>query len=168
MLRDLSPEVTEYILRNQFVGRIGCAANGQVLVLPVTYLYDGQAIYGHTREGTKISLLRQNPAVCFEVDEMCSPTCWRSVVVQGVYEELVGDDRLYAETRLGPGRVAPLREGPPVELPEEPQKPTVVYRIRILSKTGRSEMKDETACSTIVSAQPDTFSRSDYNQPAYE
>ncbi|GAB2515541.1 pyridoxamine 5'-phosphate oxidase family protein [Spirosoma aerophilum] len=163
MLRDLSPEVTEYILRNQFFGRIGCAANGQVLVLPVTYLYDGQAIYGQTREGTKTSLLRQNPSVCFEVDEMCSPTCWRSVVVQGIYEELEGDDRLYAETRLGPGRMAPIRESLPPELEETPQKSSVVYRIRILSKTGRSEMKGDGDCLPINPNQSDNFSRSDYN-----
>jgi nitroimidazol reductase NimA-like FMN-containing flavoprotein (pyridoxamine 5'-phosphate oxidase superfamily) len=156
MLRDLSPEVTDYILRNQFFGRIGCAANGQVLVLPVTYLYDGQAIYGQTREGAKTQLLRQNPLLCFEVDEMCSPTCWRSVVVQGVYEELAGDDRLYAEQRLGPGRVAPRTGSPAADAGS--QKPIVVYRIRILSKTGRTETKDDSSCPVVNSDQPWQFS----------
>ena len=141
MLRDLSPEVTNHLLKNQFFGRLGCAADGQVLVLPVTYLYDGHAIYGQIREGTKTQLLRKNPAVCFEVDEVCSPSCWQSVVVQGVYEELHGDERLYAEQRLGPGRVAPLKavvaDGTVITAPD----PTVVYRIRIVSKTGRSEIK---------------------------
>ncbi|MDB5241029.1 MAG: hypothetical protein JWP57_1654 [Spirosoma sp.] len=87
MLRDLSPEVTNHLLKKQFLGCIGCAADGQVLVLPVTYLYDGHAIYGQIREGTKTRLLRKNPAVCFEVDEQSSPTCWQSVVVQGMYED---------------------------------------------------------------------------------
>ena len=141
MRQDLSPEVTNHLLKNQFFGRLGCAADGQVLVLPVTYLYDGNAIYGQMREGTKTRLLRKNPAVCFEVDEVCSPSCWQSVVVQGVYEELHGDERLYAEQQLGPGRVAPLKafetDGTVVTAPD----PTVVYRIRIVSKTGRSETK---------------------------
>ncbi|GAB4026348.1 pyridoxamine 5'-phosphate oxidase family protein [Spirosoma gilvum] len=142
MLRDLSPEVTDFVLRNQFFGRIGCYADGQVLVLPVAYLYDGQAIYGQTREGTKTRLLRQNPNVCFEVDEMSSPTCWRSVVVQGVYEELAGDERMFVLQRLGPGREAPRMQV--AEAVAEPviEKPMVVYRIRILSKTGRSETKE--------------------------
>ncbi len=140
MLRELSPEVTDYLLNTQFFGRIGCAADGQVLVLPVAYLYDGQAIYGQTHEGTKTRMLRQNPAVCFEVDEVCSPQNWRSVVVQGVYEELQGDERANAEQRLGPGRVAPnYTSGTP---DSHPPTPTVVYRIRILSKTGRSETKE--------------------------
>ncbi len=147
MLRELSPEVTDHLLSSQFFGRIGCAANGQVLVVPVAYLYDGRAIYGQTHEGTKTSLLRQNPAVCFEVDEVSSPSCWRSVVVQGVYEELQGDERLYAEQQLGPGRVPPLKVSATDEIitnvaVEMVQPPTVVYRIRILSKTGRSEIKE--------------------------
>ncbi len=145
MLRELTPDVTDYMLRSQFFGRIGCAADGQVLVLPVTYLYDGQAIYGQTREGTKTRLLRQNPIVCFEVDEVCSPLCWRSVVVEGVYEELQGDERLYAVQRLGPGRVPPHKlpgDALPNETVAVEPAPTVVYRIRILSKTGRSETKE--------------------------
>ena len=145
MLRELTPDVTDHLLRSQFFGRIGCAADGQVLVLPVTYLYDGQAIYGQTREGTKTRLLRQNPIVCFEVDEVCSPLCWRSVVVQGIYEELQGEERLYAEQRLGPGRVAPLNLAGNAfsnEMVAVAPAPTVVYRIRILSKSGRSETKE--------------------------
>ncbi|MVM39385.1 hypothetical protein GO730_20415 [Spirosoma sp. HMF3257] len=140
MLRDLSPEITDHLLSTQFFGRLGCAADGQVLVLPVSYLYDGHAIYGQTHEGTKTQLLRKNPSVCFEVDDVCSPSSWRSVVVQGIYEELQGDERQYAEQRLGPGRIAPVKEDA-AHAHIEPS-PTVVYRIRILSKTGRSETKE--------------------------
>ncbi|CCH02876.1 hypothetical protein FAES_4877 [Fibrella aestuarina BUZ 2] len=140
MLRDLTPEVTDHILRNQFFGRLGYAENGQVQVLPVTYLYDGQAIYGQTREGGKTRSLRQNPSVCFEVDEQATPTCWRSVVVQGVYEELQGDERQHALQRLGPARLAPHKEPDANGVADFPS--TIVYRIRILSKTGRSETKD--------------------------
>jgi nitroimidazol reductase NimA-like FMN-containing flavoprotein (pyridoxamine 5'-phosphate oxidase superfamily) len=147
MLRDLSPELTNHLLSTQLFGRIGCAANGQVLVLPVTYLYDGQAIYGYTREGTKTRILRQNPAVCFEVDEVCSPTCWRSVVVQGIYEELEGDERIYAEQRLGPGRAAPDWVAPDNNIDIDNTElaipcASIVYRIRIHSITGRSEIKE--------------------------
>ncbi|MBN8824190.1 MULTISPECIES: pyridoxamine 5'-phosphate oxidase family protein [unclassified Spirosoma] len=142
MLHNLSPEVTDFVLRNQFFGRIGCYADGQVLVLPVAYLYDGQAIYGQTREGTKTHLLRKNPKVCFEVDEMTTPTCWRSVVIQGEYEELQGDERMYVAQRLGPGRVAPRMYTQEVVAEPVIEKPMIVYRIRILSKTGRSETKE--------------------------
>ena len=150
MLLDLSPEVTDHLLSSQLFGRIGCAAEGKVLILPVCYLFDGQAIYGQTYEGTKTRLLRQNPTVCFEVDDVCSPLCWRSVVVQGLYEELLGDERSYAEQRLGPGRIPPMKA---LGLPDEAaitSVPTVVYRIRILSKSGRSEIKEQRIINQYV------------------
>lgn len=142
MLHDLSSEVTDSILRQQFFGRLGCCVDGQVLIVPMAYLYDGQAIYGQTREGTKTRALRQNPAVCFEVDEVSDPTCWRSVVVQGVYEELQGDERTYIQQRMGPGRIAPHKDAPIAVSEPQPEQPMIVYRIRITSKTGRSEIKE--------------------------
>ncbi len=142
MLQDLSPEVMDHLLHSQFFGRIACAADGQVLILPVTYLFDGQAIYGQTYEGTKTRLLRKNPLLCFEVDEACSPTCWRSVVVHGVYEELQGDERNDVVQRLGPGRVPPHTPALPPLDEAVLSASTVVYRIRILRKSGRSETKN--------------------------
>lgn len=147
MLRELTPEVVDSILLQQYFGRIACAADGQILIEPVTYLFDGYYIYGQTREGTKIQMLRKNPTVCFEVDEMVAPDFWRSVVVQGTFEELEGDERLYAEQRLGV-RTPPLF----AHETTQPQYGTtataalprrVVYRIRITSKSGRSVTRNE-------------------------
>lgn len=142
MLQELTTEIMDSILMNQVIGRIGCAANGQVLVEPMMYMYDGRFIYGHTREGTKIDMLRQNPNTCFEVDEVLSPHSWRSVIIHGVFEELTGDERLDALRRLG-------KRTMPLFIDEHPYSPgdpasgprSVVYRIRIDQKTGRSETK---------------------------
>ncbi|GAA4408608.1 hypothetical protein GCM10023187_30750 [Nibrella viscosa] len=147
MLRELTSEVVDSILRQQYFGRIACAADGRVLIEPITYLFDGYYIYGQTREGTKIDMLRKNPAVCFEVDEMVAPDIWRSVVVQGTYEELAGDERAYVEQRLG-------TRTPPLYAHEMPQYNNgrseavappkhVVYRIHIATKTGRSVNRNE-------------------------
>ena len=143
MLKELTPEIIDNILVNQLIGRIGCSMNNNVLIEPMMYLYDGRFIYGHTREGTKINMLRQNPNTCFEVDEIVSIHCWRSVVVSGIFEELDGEDRLDALRRLGERTMllfadehAPTYEG----ATSGPK--SVVYRIRITSKTGRSETKN--------------------------
>lgn len=147
MLGYLSDEVMDALLTNQWFGRLACAVGDEVLVVPVTYLYDGHFIYGHTREGTKTRLMRQNPHICLEVDEIVSPTLWRSVVVRGVFEELTGDDRTWALQRLGQ-RQAPLfpDELPPIDPTDGEQQPvaplpTVVYRIHITDKSGRSEQR---------------------------
>ncbi|WP_338874662.1 pyridoxamine 5'-phosphate oxidase family protein [Spirosoma sp. SC4-14] len=145
MLHHLSDEVIDYMLNNQWFGRLGCAADNEILVVPVTYLYDGHNIYGHTREGTKTRLMRQNPNVCLEVDEVVSPTFWQSVLVHGQFEELTGDERTWVLQRLGQ-RLAPLFPNempiPASEIgqPDSAHEPpaTVVYRIRITEKSGRS------------------------------
>ncbi|GAA4448092.1 hypothetical protein GCM10023189_05480 [Nibrella saemangeumensis] len=149
MLRELTSDVVDSILRQQYFGRIACAADGQVLIEPITYLFDGYYIYGQTREGTKIQMLRKNPAVCFEVDEMVAPDIWRSVVVQGTYEELEGDERLAVEQRLGvrtpplyPHETPQYNNGKDTTAYTAPPK-RVVYRIRIATKTGRSVTRNE-------------------------
>lgn len=142
MLSELTPEEIDHMLTSQFFGRIGCAGEGRVLIVPVGYYYDGHSIYGLTREGTKVQLLRQNPAVCFEIDEVVDANHWRSVVVEGTFEELKDyalEDALYllknrkipvfADERMGyPGVAAP---------PDRIAVYPVVYRIHINHKTGR-------------------------------
>ncbi|GAB4033809.1 pyridoxamine 5'-phosphate oxidase family protein [Spirosoma jeollabukense] len=142
MLSELSSDVIETMLINQYFGRIGCSANNRVLIEPVMYYYDGHFIYGLTREGTKTQLLHKNPNVAFEIDEVVSQASWRSVVIEGIYEELQGDERedalfflrqrkipVFADERFGyPGVESP--RGHKVVYP-------VVYRIKIVSKTGR-------------------------------
>ncbi|UFH57114.1 pyridoxamine 5'-phosphate oxidase family protein [Spirosoma sp. KNUC1025] len=142
MLSKLSSDVIESMLVNQYFGRIGCADESRVLIEPVMYYYDGHSIYGLTRQGTKTELLQKNPNVAFEIDEMLNQDTWRSVVIEGIFEELQEDDRdsalqllqqrkipVFADERLGYiGVDAPV--GHKVVYP-------VIYRIRITSKTGR-------------------------------
>ncbi|GAB3909029.1 hypothetical protein GCM10028803_45910 [Larkinella knui] len=142
MLTELTPEVIDSMLVNQYFGRIGCAADDRILIEPVMYYYDGNVILGLTREGTKTQLLRKNPHVAFEIDEMLSENVWRSVLIEGTFEELEGDDRDYALYLLEHRKI-PVFAGEKMGYPGEITPPDhkavypVVYRIRIQSKTGR-------------------------------
>ncbi|GAB3250871.1 pyridoxamine 5'-phosphate oxidase family protein [Larkinella harenae] len=143
MLTELTTEVIDTMLVNQYFGRIGCAAEGRILILPMMYYYDGNVLFGLTREGTKTDILRKNPQVAFEIDEIFAPNVWRSVVIEGVFEELHGDDRDYALYLLK-GRKIPVfadeKLGYPGEIVPADHKVVypVVYRISIHRKTGRS------------------------------
>lgn len=144
MLGFLTDDIIHHLLTNQWFGRLACAADDEICLVPVTYLYDGQFIYIYTREGTKTRLIRQNPLVCFEVDELETRTRWRSVVVHGVAEEVTGDERLGIIQRLGVRQpplfddelpVTQLEQSNEIALTMTPS--TVLLRIRIQSKTGR-------------------------------
>lgn len=54
MLGELNPTMIERLLHDNIVGRIGCHSFGRTYVVPITYAYDGNAIYAHSAEGTKL------------------------------------------------------------------------------------------------------------------
>ncbi|RRA99992.1 pyridoxamine 5'-phosphate oxidase family protein [Larkinella rosea] len=142
MLTELTTEVIDSMLVNQYFGRIGCAADDRILIEPVMYYYDGNAILGLTREGTKIQLLRKNPHVAFEIDEMIRDGVWHSVLIEGIFQELTGDEREYALYLLEHRKI-PVFTGEKMGYPGE-ITPTdhhvvypVVYRIQIHRKSGR-------------------------------
>jgi nitroimidazol reductase NimA-like FMN-containing flavoprotein (pyridoxamine 5'-phosphate oxidase superfamily) len=149
VIGELTESQMDRLLRQQVVGRIGCHADGRTYVVPVTYVYDGKAIYGHTGQGLKVTLMRRNPEVCFEVDNMRSITDWQSVIVQGTYEELAGEEAWRAvhllTERLLPVAASegegsqPGRHLSDVHLRAQTRPPSVVYRIAIREKTGRFE-----------------------------
>jgi nitroimidazol reductase NimA-like FMN-containing flavoprotein (pyridoxamine 5'-phosphate oxidase superfamily) len=149
MLGKLNEEQMDYVLRSQVIGRLGCYAEGKIYVVPITYVYDGEYLYGHTKEGLKIQLLRKNPSVCFEVDAIQNMANWQSVIIQGIYEELTGEESRQA-LRLLVNRVTPLlasetsmsSHGPDIHQPiSGPPMGLVTYRIRMLEKSGRYEKR---------------------------
>lgn len=90
MIEELSEDEVEAFLRRQLIGRVGCHAEGQTYVVPVIYVWDQGYVYVQSIEGRKTRMMRANPEVCFEVDEYEEDGSWRSVIVDGVYEELEG------------------------------------------------------------------------------
>jgi nitroimidazol reductase NimA-like FMN-containing flavoprotein (pyridoxamine 5'-phosphate oxidase superfamily) len=80
------------LLASAPVGRIGFFADGEVVILPVNHLVDGQDVVFRTGRGSKLSAAEGQNLVTFEADEYDEQTRsgW-SVVVTGraevVYEE---------------------------------------------------------------------------------
>src|SRR4030065_391555 len=89
-MRELTQAEIAELLRAQVVGRIGCHAAGITYVVPIIYALDGGCIYAVAVEGEKIRMMRDSPNVCCEVDEYDGRGSWRSVIIQGRYEELDG------------------------------------------------------------------------------
>ena len=135
--RTLGAEEIDAFLRSQRVARIGCHADGETYVAPVIYAFDDGAIVAVTTEGRRVSMLRANPRACVEVDEYDADGkgSWRSVIAQGVYEELAGDDvppalellrERFARAAGRPAEPRPLGPG------------VVVFRIRLNELSGRA------------------------------
>jgi len=80
------PECQELLMRVGF-GRLACSRENQPYIVPIYFAVDQDCLYGFATVGQKIEWMRENPAVCVEVDEVKNHIQWASVVVVGRYEE---------------------------------------------------------------------------------
>jgi uncharacterized protein len=133
VIEELSEGEIEAFLRRQLVGRVGCHAFGRTYVVPVIYVWDAGYVYVQSIEGRKIRMMRANPEVCFEVDEYEPDGSWRSVVVEGVFEELEGGAAEAALALLVQRFAGRRRETAGRGSGRRP----VAFRIRCTQATGR-------------------------------
>lgn len=149
MIGKLTNEQIEEVLKENVLGRIGCNDGKRNYVVPVNYAYDGKCIIAHSIMGMKIKIMRKNPHVCFEVDEMKSFTKWKSVIAWGEYQELPDQrDRFLAmrlfvdkmmHAKISKTGVAFEMDKGIVHLRPPGTVRPIIYRIIITEKTGRFE-----------------------------
>jgi hypothetical protein len=151
MLGTLDDSDIEDLLKTERFGRIGCSSQDRAYVVPISYAYDGEAVYGHSIDGLKLKMMRENPEVCFQIDSVEAVNNWRSVIAWGRYEELTGPDAMRG-LKLLMARFSSLLGLDP-NAPPPPHGPRAVghghaagmpadafvYRIVLREKTGRFE-----------------------------
>ena len=87
------------ILKKATVGRLAMVDGDMPYVVPLNFGYKENTVYFHSAlEGRKIDIIKKNPQVCFEVDEMiklkkASLACdwgaqYRSIIAEGKAEIL--------------------------------------------------------------------------------
>lgn len=146
MLGELTEHEIERLLHDEVLARIGCHATGLTYVVPVTYAYDGESMVGHSRDGMKLRMMRENPDVCVEVDHMDDLANWRSVIAWGRYEELIGVEAIKAMQKLVL-RMTPLLTSETaisthgLGSSHTSTERAALYRIRLTRKTGRFERR---------------------------
>ena len=143
MLGRLGEAEIEDVLRTATIGRIGCRDGDSVYVVPISFVYADGCAYGHSAEGRKLTLMRATPEVCFEVEDVRRLSDWRTVVARGAFEELHGDDARAAldllAIRFAPPGTRPDAGAPASSHGHSTSTPPVLFRIRLLSTTGRFE-----------------------------
>lgn len=153
MFGKLSPEEIESVLSTQVVGRIGCHADDTTYVVPINFTYDGEFVYCYTQEGMKVALMRKNPQVCFQTDDLTNMANWKSVILWGSFEELPeGKERREALDKLV-NRIMPMVSSERVHQSDDwpftnnvtEQVKGIVFRIRLTKKTGRFERSTQSA-----------------------
>ena len=146
MPADMTAEQIEKVMAEQMVGRLSVINNGCPYIVPVHYFYENGKVYFHcSKKGLKISCIKRNPTVCFEVDELIGiqsgesacrfHTRYRSVILNGSARILENDDeksviidRLVWKYAKGRQLQAP---------PEEAIRNVAIVEIEVHEMTGK-------------------------------
>ena len=101
-LEALPPEVCLRLLESVPVGRVSVYADGEVIILPVNHVVDGQDVIFRTDRGSKLSAANRRDHVAFEADDYDprTRTGW-SVLVKGHAEVIRENARIQRLSRLG-------------------------------------------------------------------
>jgi len=150
MLRELNDAQIEALLKSELIGRIGCQSAGRVYIVPVNYIYDGTNIYCHSSKGMKIDMMRENPEICFEVENIKDMTNWKCVIAWGKFEEITEITEQEKVLQSLINRVTPFIMDDSVTrehgfVDEESDIGTkvelIIYKIIVQKKTGRFETR---------------------------
>ena len=146
-----SQEIEALVSRN-YIAYLSCCDGDTPYIVPITYYYDASSssIIGYTTEGKKIEILRKNPKISMIVSEIKSLSEWKTVVLDGTFEELKGMDQITAIKTLSTELTQLISKETQQDVMYinevariDGDDPKVIYRIHLENKKGRFEMKEE-------------------------
>jgi uncharacterized protein len=132
------------LLEAHRVGHLACCLDDHPYVVPIYFAKYGANLYSFSMPGKKVDIMRQNPHVTIFVEESGQGRTWKSVLAEGVFEELpdrVGSkvEREHAWSLLSshanwwePGGLKPVVQ--PVMAGHSEH---LFYRVRIEQMSGR-------------------------------
>jgi hypothetical protein len=138
-LRELTRAECEELLARNNVGRVAFSFHDRVDLEPVNYVFNGEWLHGRTSPGTKLSTLRHQPWVAFEIDEVQGLHDWQSVIVHGVVY-IPDPDGSSAEKAAYESSLELIRHLVPTALERGDPTPwrEVIVRVHLDEVTGRA------------------------------
>ncbi|MFZ1702242.1 MAG: pyridoxamine 5'-phosphate oxidase family protein [Pyrinomonadaceae bacterium] len=135
-------EIEDFLLQIGY-GHLGCSNNDQPYVLPIHYAYQKPYIYFYTTEGLKSEIIRSNALVCLQVEQVVDNADWRSVVVNGVAEQITNISEREEAVNLILRTNPTLTPAISIRWMDEwiRENKEIVYRIKPTSATGRTPVK---------------------------
>lgn len=139
----LTPAECTAVLSAGHTAHLACTQAGRPYVVPIYYAYADSALYAFSIPGKKIEWMRANPLVSVLVQSRARGREWKSVIVDGRYEELpdrIGHKRQrdHAWSLLGkysnwwePGALKPVTP------PATNEAQYIFFRIAIEEVSGR-------------------------------
>ncbi len=133
----------EQVLNNNSLGHLGYTDGEDIYIVPMNYRYKSNTVICYSLEGHKIQMMRQNPSVCFEIEEITDTNHWKCVVINGQFEEITDEKELallrpdYTEYMLR--KKVSLNINSDLEENDLSNSKQIFYRIHLNKLTGRTQ-----------------------------
>lgn len=141
-IKILSEVESRKLLETARFGHLACHLKEELYFIPLTFAFEDGYLYSHSRLGKKIKIMRKNPQVCVQVEEIEDFFRWKSVIAWGQFEELNGDEVSIAMRRLIKGLIEKetdkRRSDLEIDIAAQLES-AIIYRIKVEKITGRCE-----------------------------
>ena len=91
-IEQMRKEEMEELLGRLNYGHLACSNDDVPYVVPVHFAYDPPSIYIYTTEGKKAEMIRKNPRVCLQAEDVQDRRNWKSVIVNGEAFQVMDTD----------------------------------------------------------------------------
>ncbi|MBV9214655.1 MAG: pyridoxamine 5'-phosphate oxidase family protein [Acidobacteria bacterium] len=88
IVEEMDNDEIREILNTVKFGHLGCSRDNVPYVVPVNYVYMQPFVYIYTTEGKKVDIIKSNPAVCLQIEQIKDRRHWRSVIFTGTAQAL--------------------------------------------------------------------------------
>jgi nitroimidazol reductase NimA-like FMN-containing flavoprotein (pyridoxamine 5'-phosphate oxidase superfamily) len=87
-VEEMSNGQIKEVLNRVGYGHLGMSRGSHPYVVPIHYAFDEPYIYIYTTEGKKTEIIKDNPEVCLQVEDVRSNEDWESVIISGEAVEI--------------------------------------------------------------------------------
>ena len=93
-VEEMDDKDSKKILQRVGYGHLGLASDSHPYVVPIHYAYNEPYIYIFTTEGKKTEIIKNNPEICLQVEELTDEKNWQSVIVVGDAVQLTNKEEI--------------------------------------------------------------------------
>ncbi len=133
----------EAVIKQSKVCRLAMVDQDKPYVIPMSFGYDGSLYFHSALEGRKIEVLKKNPQVCFEFDEVTKLVKNKDACEWGMaFKSVIGEgEAVFVEDITqkahGLGVIMAQYSNRSFEFPKESMDETAVIKVAITRITGK-------------------------------
>jgi nitroimidazol reductase NimA-like FMN-containing flavoprotein (pyridoxamine 5'-phosphate oxidase superfamily) len=90
-IEEMNASEAREVLAQLNFAHLAVAEDNVPYVVPVNYAFDGHDLFVYTTEGKKADIIKVNPEICLQAEEVKDNENWRSVMVSGTAERIIDE-----------------------------------------------------------------------------